>query len=64
MAVDIGYPWGMQQNTARHSLTLPAIGAVLALVAVTVLGFALFGWATHGAEMFYALSAAGLAWCM
>ena len=54
----------MQENAARHPLVVPVIGAAFALAAIALLIFALMGWATQGAEMFRALSAAGLSWCM
>lgn len=54
----------MQENIARHPLVVPVVGAAFALAAIALLIFALIGWATQGAEMFRALSAAGLSWCM
>lgn len=61
---DFGYSQAMQENTARHPLVVPVVGAAFALAAIALLVFALMGWATQGAEMFRALSAAGLSWCM
>ncbi|WP_156387056.1 MULTISPECIES: hypothetical protein [unclassified Rhizobium] len=54
----------MQENTARHPLLIPVAGAAFALAAIAALVLALMGWATQGAEMFRALSTAGLSWCM
>ncbi|MDQ0320914.1 hypothetical protein QO002_003052 [Pararhizobium capsulatum DSM 1112] len=49
---------------ARHSVVVSIFGTALVAGGVAILGVALFGWATQGAEIVRALGSAGMSWCL